>query len=573
MVCGLVALVIAACCTLDSGAQVQLPTVQSPLKDIGRMAITPDGRRVLFSATDIKGVSGTWLKDLRTGAVTRFGVSDGTDFNDARFSPDGEWLVLSSWRHSALRRVSVAGGPSTKICDVSSIVAMDWGDDDRIVFAHHPRNPHEAELRRVPASGGPPEFIVTFKSDEHVIDIHVLPGSRAALVTLTNYRNTWIVVQPLGGGASSVVVSSGSHARYVSSKKVLVYRMTRSRDGPLAPLAAAPFDPVALRLTGPSTRLAVDVAVTFAISSTGILAHVVRPIELVRAFRDGNRRSLGKLPEDTGTPRVSRDGRRLAYASNGLWVADLARLDSSARRLTLDTSDYWPVWSPDGLRVAFAREVREPRTESTDRFMSPARGIYSIAVDGGSPAERLALHGDYPTFWSPVTGRIGYERSIIDWSLWTTAPGEGTSRLVFRSSDPLRAALSRDGKWLAFEWRRGNSLNFDSSNYVYVSPFRSGGMPTEIPVGDAYSPVWSHSSDELFFEKSGRLLVTRVGISAAGVPTFSEPLTLYDSGRTGSGYNGSLEYDVMPDGGSVLVKVPASPEIVVVPDVSSRRIQ
>jgi hypothetical protein len=67
MIRGLLAAVIAVCCTLDAGAQVQLPTVQSPIKDIGTIAITPDGRRILFSATDIKGVSGTWLKDVRTG--------------------------------------------------------------------------------------------------------------------------------------------------------------------------------------------------------------------------------------------------------------------------------------------------------------------------------------------------------------------------------------------------------------------------------------------------------------------------------------------------------------------------
>src|SRR4026209_2549709 len=125
MVRGLVALVIATCCTLDPGAQVQLPTVQSPLKDIGRIAITPDGRRVLFSATDIKGVSGTWLKDLRTGAVIPFKVSDQPEFRGGVFSPDGQWLVFFSQRDSTLRRVSISGGASTKICDVSSVGAMD----------------------------------------------------------------------------------------------------------------------------------------------------------------------------------------------------------------------------------------------------------------------------------------------------------------------------------------------------------------------------------------------------------------------------------------------------------------
>jgi Tol biopolymer transport system component len=427
------------------------------------------------------------------------------------------------------------------------------------------------------AVGGVPELVAAFKPDENIIDIEVLPGSRAALVTLTNYRNTWIVAQPLDGGAAHVVVPSGSHARYVSSQKSLVYRTSKSPSRSVVPLETAPFDPVALRLTGSATRLAVDAAETFAISSTGTLAHVTRWNELVRVFRDGSRRSLGNLPGDASMPRVSPDGKRLAYSINGLWVADLARLESTTRRLTLDTTDWQPVWSPDGHSIAFGREVREPGTEtSTESYVWWPRAIYSISVDGRSPAQRLALHGDTPMFWSPVTGRVAYQRYIhgAAYSLWTTSPGEGTSRQVFRSVDPLHAALSRDGRWLAFEWTRGGASGFDDSTYIYVSPFRSGGKPIEMPAGDAHNPVWSLSSDELFFAKDGRLLVTQLRTSAFSALTFSEPVMVYDSGqRSESRYFRSFEYDVMPDGGSILVKVSSSPKIEVVPDITSRGIQ
>ncbi len=144
MVRGFVALVIAACCcTLASGAQVQLPTVQSPIKDIGSIAITPDGRRVLFSGTDTTGVSGTWMKGVRTGVITPFKVSDQPDFRGGVFSPDGQWLAFFSQRDSTLRRVRVSGGSSTKICDVSSAGAMDWADNNTIVFIDAKRAPND----------------------------------------------------------------------------------------------------------------------------------------------------------------------------------------------------------------------------------------------------------------------------------------------------------------------------------------------------------------------------------------------------------------------------------------------
>src|SRR5262245_36874273 len=105
---GLVVLVMAVFCTLGSGgAQVQLPTVSNPFSRIDSIAITPDGQRLLFSGTDIEGVSGMWLKDVRTGAVARFETD--SDFGGGAFSPDGQWLVFRSERQSALRRVRVSG--------------------------------------------------------------------------------------------------------------------------------------------------------------------------------------------------------------------------------------------------------------------------------------------------------------------------------------------------------------------------------------------------------------------------------------------------------------------------------
>jgi hypothetical protein len=89
-------------------------------------------------------------------------------------------------------------------------------------------------------------------------------------------------------------------------------------------------------------------------------------------------------------------------------------------------------------------------------------------------------------------------------------------------------------------------------------------------VGDAHKPVWS--GDDLFFSKGDRVLVSRLRIGTlGGQPTFSEPMTVYDSGRSPL-TDFAMDYAVMPAGASVLVTVSVSPEIVVVPDVTSRRI-
>jgi dipeptidyl aminopeptidase/acylaminoacyl peptidase len=324
-----------------------------------------------------------------------------------------------------------------------------------------------------------------------------------------------------------------------------------------------------------------DVRDTFGVSSSGALVHVIEPVQLIRIFRDGRRTAIGTMPDGARTPRISPDGRRVVFVRNGLWMALLDNLRATARRLTRDESDSGPVWSPDGRRLAFGRATGEP---SADLWLKP-RGIYSVAVDASSAVERLALHGDGPVLWSSATGRVGYQRYIggAGGSLWTTTPGEGTSRLVLRSPDEIfmSAALSGDGKRLAFEWTRSEKGNpFGEFTYIYVAPFMSGGRPTEMPFLDAYNPAWSRTGDELFFEKNGRLLVTRVSIGAEGAtPAFGEPVVVREQEP---GYrqfdwearsHGERDYDVMPDAGSVLVTSPMPAEIVVVPDVLSRRIQ
>jgi Tol biopolymer transport system component len=92
--------------------------------------------------------------------------------------------------------------------------------------------------------------------------------------------------------------------------------------------------------------------------------------------------------ERVGTPRLSPDGRTVAYTvsvydmeenrGNGdVWTVPLA--GGTPRRLTANkASDGSPAWSPDGKRIAF----------TSKREGDSAGQVYVIPVDGGEP-ERL----------------------------------------------------------------------------------------------------------------------------------------------------------------------------------------
>src|SRR5688572_11267575 len=52
------------------------------------------------------------------------------------------------------------------------------------------------------------------------------------------------------------------------------------------------------------------------------------PRRLVIVDRNGSQTDVGQVPGNTNGPRVSPDGRRLAYGSGGLWVGPLDNLQA-----------------------------------------------------------------------------------------------------------------------------------------------------------------------------------------------------------------------------------------------------
>lgn len=95
------------------------------------------------------------------------------------------------------------------------------------------------------------------------------------------------------------------------------------------------------------------------------------------------------------------DGTAIVYDTRGgaLRIMDLAR--GGVRALT-DTPGRWPVWSPEGTRIAFAE-------------CGPLSALYVVAVDGGAPTTVGGpLPGAWATMlrpvWSPTGAALAYQR-------------------------------------------------------------------------------------------------------------------------------------------------------------------
>ena len=95
----------------------------------------------------------------------------------------------------------------------------------------------------------------------------------------------------------------------------------------------------------------------------------------------GTIRPLGAPVRPYVGPRVSPDGQYVAAWLQGIdrniWIYDIARQTMS--RFTSEGRNSWPIWTPDGTRIAFASAVVGPLT----LFWKPT------AVGGSNPPERL----------------------------------------------------------------------------------------------------------------------------------------------------------------------------------------
>jgi serine/threonine-protein kinase len=516
------------------------------------VAISLDGRRLVFPARGPDGKQQLATRLLDQAQAT---LLPGTESGyDPFFSPDGQWIGFTA--SSQLKKVSVQGGAPVTLCSASLPRGASWGEDGNIVAALSNVGP----LSRIPAAGGTAQPLTKLGAGEV---IHrwpqVLPGGQAVLFTAspttTGLEGANIEAVSVKTGQVKMLQRGGYYGRYLPSGHLVYVHQ--------GVLFGVGFDVGRLELRGTPTRLLEDMAanpavgggqfdVSGAASGSGTLVYLAGKAA-AQTWQVAWLESSGKLqpvitaPGAYAYPRLSPDGRKLAF-DNGtdiIYVHDLER--DTETRLTFTGGSRVPVWTPDGKHIA---------------FRSDGSSIFWIRSDGAGEPQRLLESRNVVVPWSfspdgrhlayvEISPETGSDIGILP--LDTTDPDRpkpGKPEPFLRTpADETIPGFSPDGRWIAY---RSN----ETGKYeIYVQPFPAGGGGRwQISAGDGLYALWSNNGRELFYETAdNRIMVVDYAVEGASFVVRGKPRLWSDKPLS---YNGTPNLDLAPDGKRFAVFLP-----------------
>ncbi|MEK7860616.1 MAG: hypothetical protein AAB284_04585, partial [Chloroflexota bacterium] len=231
-----------------------------------------------------------------------------------------------------------------------------------------------------------------------------------------------------------------------------------------------------------------------------------------------------------GAPEPSPDGRRFACSIanargiDEIWVSDVAH--PGFRRLGTDPNAdcYWPLWSPDGRRIAYQRHGKDGRD-----------GLYVQDADGGEAKRILKPESEQVLYtavsWLPDGSALLLWRAEPGQDKLTMLPLTGEEADSSRLRPLLPSAfhqfgprLSRDGRLLAF----GSDESGKVLTYVVeFHPDGSTGRPVEVKTSGSNEHRWSADGKTLFVEDERRRLM-KVAVTPGPDLSVSAPTQIHD---------------------------------------------
>jgi hypothetical protein len=457
-----------------------------------------------------------WLRPLATTVAQPLAGTEGA--SAPLWSPDNRSIAFAAG--GKIKRVDAAGGLPRTVCDVPAPGEFTgtWNQDNTILFSSG------LVLLRVAAEGGQPTALTALDSSRgETAHWHpaFLPGGRHFVYSVqsTIPANAGLYVRSLESPQQTRVLDTVSTAAYVEPGYLIFQRS--------GALMAQRFDANRRQLNRTPTRIAESVTVNlwsgraaFAVSASGLLLYRVgdagQPTQLQWFDRAGKPLArLGQQGLFWGLA-LSPDEKRVAVSrpdpergKTDLWTIELAT--GVWTRVTFDPgSDDDPVWSPDGLTLAFW-------SDRNGRY-----GIYRRTL--GTAADVLVHESSTPTYlgdWSQDGKFLLYHNVQAILALPLAGP-RVPLRLIESPYMKDEPHFSPDGQWVAY------NSNESGAPEVYVASFPAFDKRRQVSLGGGGVPWWRADGRELFYmSRDGKLM--SVAVHPGPAPEFGVPTGLFQT--------------------------------------------
>jgi tRNA A-37 threonylcarbamoyl transferase component Bud32 len=473
---------------------------------IDRIAITPDGTRLLVTSTNRAYLYR--FADMSWVSVTLPGLQN---YSLLSFSPDGRMVVFVDDARN-LKVVGLSGGLGRTLAE--GVRSANWEHDGSIYFTRHFEG-RDQILRVAPEGGALEELVVASDSTRRLGLGTLLPAGQLIYTEATDAGSERdarsFTVEVSSRKIRPLALAPGSWAfGYAATGHLLVYGRET--------VDAVGFDAARLELRGAPVQLlnTIPLGIDF---RAGMLAYAATPPGGPALFdRAGRRRELpgATAPGSWGFgARASPSGHAIVFwryqSPADRWDVFTYRLPAGpVTRLTSDSAGYntGASWAPDGQTV---------------RFLSRTQGRlsgYRARWDGSGPVEPfLSRPANLNSLASLPDGRVVVEEQGRGLLLLTLESADSTLTLVPAAAQPRFPRISPDGRWLAY------SAVELGRREVFVRPLDGGTSRWQVSRNGGNNPVWGRSGRELFFYVNDSIRVT--GLSAGPGFQAGEPRALF----------------------------------------------